>query len=120
MSHFSRLKVQVKNEGAAHRVADKFGWSISREANYVNSWNKSEVVNNCDVYRDADGRVKMVVDSSGTVTHDAFSMGRDANKFLCAYSEEFIRTMAAAEGAEVKNLGEDKHGNLVLEVAYLY
>ena len=119
MSHFSRLKVQCKDEHIMHKVARKMGWFIKPEAEYVNRWS-GETITNCRVVRDNTDRVKMVVDADGNVIHDAYSMGNEAHKFLCEYSEEFIRSMAAREGAMVKHLGTDNQGNRVLEVAYLY
>jgi hypothetical protein len=118
MSHFTRLKIQVRDEKAAHKVAEKFGWTITHEGSHVNSFSKEEV-RDCDVYREnSSGKIRMVVLPEGDVIHDAFYMGRDANKFLCEYSEEVIRSMAAREGATVQNCGVDQQGNRVLELVY--
>lgn len=119
MSHFSKLRVQVKDAHVAHKVAEKMGWTIKMEDKHVNGWSR-ETITNCSVYRDGQGKVKMVVDANGDVIHDAFYMGREANQFLCEYSEDFIRSMASREGAMVRDMGIDNQGNRVLEVAYLY
>jgi hypothetical protein len=118
VSHFSKLSVRVLKAGIAHDVASKMGWTITHEREHVNRYSR-EAVRDCDVYRDAKGTVKMVVDAKGDVTHDTYYMGVEANQFLCQYSEAYIRSVASGEGAMVYDRGVDKQGNRVLEVAYL-
>jgi hypothetical protein len=120
MSHFSTLKVQVKNLPVANPVFLEMGFTPQFEKEYRNPFSSSELVKNCQVIRDVKGKVKFVIAENGDVIHDAFYMGREATVFLRKYSEAYIRYTASREGATVKNLGEDTNGNIVLEVAYAY
>jgi hypothetical protein len=120
VSHFTKLKVQLKDEKLYRKVAEKFGWSITREAVYENPFKYTrEKVEDCQVFW-KNGKVKMVVDAESNVIHDSYFMGRDALEFLREYSEQYIRGVAANEGAVVNDLGVDATGSRVLEVAYLY
>ena len=117
MSHFSKLKVQIKDDDLAKKTAKEFGWTIQREEKHINPWSK-DTITNCQVLRDGTGSVKMVIAQNGDVIHDSYYMGREANKFLCSYSEAFIRREAHREGAMVSHRGVDAQGNTVLEVVY--
>ena len=121
MSHFSTLKVQVKKEAYAHEVAQKMGLTFEKVAEFKNPFTfANESVKDCTVYRDALGKPKLVVDKTGNVIHDTWSMGKDAFKFLQEYSELFIRKTAASEGATVVSKGVDENGCRVLEIEYAY
>lgn len=121
MSHFSTLKVQIKKAKIAEQVCKQFGWVQEHVAEYENPWKAAnEMVKNCTLYKDTRGKVKMVVDKLGNVIHDTWSMGTEAFQFLQKYSEEFIRTTAKAEGAQVTTKGVDNDGNIVLEIEYAY
>jgi len=119
VSHFSTLKVKLQDEKLAGKVAEQMGFTWSREAEYVNRFDSRERLTDCMVYRDAQGRVKLVVDKQGNVIHEQLIMGREAFQFLCQYSEAFIRRMAEAEGATVVDCGVDKTGAQVLEICYV-
>jgi len=121
VSHFSTLKVQLKDMALARRLAERRGWTVEQTAEFVNPWRAAnESVKDCTVFRDTKGQPKLVVDRLGNVIHDAWSMGRDAFSFLQDYSEAFIRKTAAAEGAQVINKGTDANGCRVLEIEYAY
>lgn len=119
MSHFSKLKVQMKDRKLGGEVAARFGWTMETVAEYRNPWkDANESVKNCTLLKDSCGKVRMVVDAGGNVIHDSWSMGKEAFAFLRDYSEAFIRKAAASEGAMVTSKGTDAQGNLVLELEY--
>ena len=119
MSHFSKLKVQLKDKKLGGDCAKRLGWTTEHVDVYENPWKwAKESIKNVTLYRDARGQVKMAVAANGDVIHDAWSMGREAYGFLRDYSEAYIRKTAAAEGAMVYNKGVDAQGNLVLELEY--
>jgi hypothetical protein len=120
MSHFSTLKVQVKDMRIAQRVFQKLNWTPERVDKYVNRWDSREVVNDCTLVKDSTGRVKMVIAPNGDVIHDDFSMGKEVSGFLQQYTEAFIRDVAARDCAQVSNLGTDMAGNIILEVNYAF
>lgn len=121
MSHFSTLKVQVKQAKLAADVAAKMGWACEHAEEYHNPWKAArESVKDCTLYRDAHGKVKLIVDGKGNVIHDAWSMGKEAFDFLRQYSEQFIRKTAASEGAQVHDCGVDAEGCRVLEIEYAF
>ena len=119
MSHFSTLKVCVKDKKMAAKVAQGRGWTVEHVDVYENPWKLSgESVKNVDLYRSSNGQVMLAVDAKGNVIHDSWSMGRDAFRFLQDYSEEYINKTARVDGAIVKNLGVDADGTRVLEIEY--
>ena len=119
MSHFSTLKILVKDLATARRVAAKRGWTVEKVATHKNRYS-GETLTDCHEFRDASGKVMLVVGRDGGVTHDSFYMSRadDAHKFLVDYSAAYITKTAAEEGASITNLGYDAQNNLVLEVVY--
>ncbi len=119
MSHFSTLKVSIKNRALAVKVAQQLGWTCEHADVYENPWKLAkESIKDCTLFKDAHGRVKMAVDAKGNVIHDDWSMGKEAFGFLRDYSEAYIRKTASAEGAMVHSKGVDAQGNLVLELEY--
>lgn len=119
MSHFSKLKVRVKDRKLGSECARRLGWSTVHVDEYENPWRAAkERVKDVTLFRDARGQVKLALAANGDVIHDAWSMGKEAYGFLRDYSEAFIRKTAAAEGAFVSNKGVDAQGNIVLELEY--
>lgn len=119
MSHFSKLKVQMKDKKLGADVARRRGWTTVHVDQYENPWKAAnERINDCTLFRDSRGQVKLAVDAKGNIIHDFWSMGGEAFSFLRDYSEAFIRKTAAAEGAVVSSKGVDAQGNLVLELEY--
>jgi hypothetical protein len=117
MSHFSKLKVKLKDVALVRQCAEKRGWTVTQEEEFTNRWSR-ETIKNGHVVRAADGRVKLVISPDGDVMHDSYFMGHEAPEFLCQYSEAFIRRAAARDGGTVHFCGSDNQGNIVLEVAY--
>ena len=119
MSHFSKLKVQMKDKKLGGDVAKRLGWTMEKAGIYHNPWKYAkESVKDCTIFKDARGTVKLVVDARGNVIHDSWSMGNEAFGFLRDYSEAFIRKTAAADGAIVSNKGVDANDCFVLELEY--
>jgi hypothetical protein len=120
MSHFSTLKVQVKDVSVADSIFKTFNWTKQHCAEYVNPWTSREKVTDCTVIKNTSDKVMMVIAKNGDVIHDSYYMGHDAEKFLQKYTEAYIHKVAVQEGAQVTNYGADKHGNIILEVNYAY
>jgi hypothetical protein len=120
MSHFSKLKVQIKDRKLAESVFKTLNWTSMQVEEYFNPWSMREVVKNALAVKKADGRVALVIAENGDVIHDPYYMGQDAFTFLKQYTEAFIRAASAREGARVNSLGVDKSGNTILEVTYVY
>ena len=120
MSHFSRLRTQIKKPAIANAICDRLGYTRESVQKYDNPWRlANESIKDCTLYK-KDGEVKFVVDKKGNVIHDDWSMGNDVQHFLREYSLEYIKRTAAAEGATVRSKGVDASGQIVLEVEYGY
>lgn len=117
MSHFTTVKMEMKNRAILERLARSRGWTVGQEAKHVNGWSK-ETVPNATVFK-TDGKYKLVLDAKGVPVVDAYYMGREYEKFIQDYAAEVIREQALSEGASVVTNGYDKNGNLLLEVQWM-
>ena len=119
MSHLTKLSLMCTNRALLNRVAQKFGWTIHQEKEFINPYSRDRV-ENPTVLRDKNNKVKLVLDATGTPNVDSWSgsMGPDFQKFLQTYTIESVKQTAMMSGKMVVEKGLDSQGNLILEVAY--
>jgi hypothetical protein len=118
MSHLTVLTVKVKDLLLARKVTEKLGWKITNEDSFTNRY-ENKTLHNVLAVRDENGRIRMLIDpKNGDVNHDTFLFGKEANRFMKAYTEAFIRASAEREGGYVKSCGVNQAGETVLEVCF--
>jgi len=117
MSHFTTVKMEMKNKAILERMARARSWTMAKEVKHVNGWSK-ETVPDATVFKAGD-KYKLVLDAKGVPVVDSYYMGRDYEKFIQDYAAEVIREQAMSEGASVVTNGYDKNGNLLLEVQWM-
>jgi len=101
------------------KLAFKRGWSVTREASFRNTYS-GETVNNFDILRGKNGRVKAVIDQKGTVYTDSYSMGHDYERFIQDYCMDHLKEKAMMEGGMVTSQSVDsKTGDVLLEVEFV-
>jgi len=116
MSHFSTLKMKVKNQKTIEKVADRMDWRTEHMDRYANPYGTG-TVKDATVLKDKSGQVKAVIDSEGNMIVDPYYMGNDFQKFCQQYGKEEVLAGAAMEGGWMSNEWTDeKTGELVIEV----
>jgi hypothetical protein len=115
MSHLTKMQMKITKMPLATRIARKFGWTITREAEYVDAFQNG--MNNCHVFRDLNNKVRMLVGADGTVVTDSYYMGYDYQQFLQEYASEYIKEQAIMEGAQFVDKGL-VNGQRIIEVEY--
>jgi hypothetical protein len=117
LSHFSRLKVQVKDLNAFHKVLFLRGLTSEKLSEYRNSYS-GEAVKDATVVKNQSGKILMAVDAEGNVTVDSWSMGHEYQNIMQDYARETIFSSASAAGGWVGQETVDKNGDVVLEICF--
>lgn len=115
MSHFTKMKVQIKDRSVMRSVCTKMGWTIKEVPEYRNSYS-GEAVKGAITMVDFRGTVKAVLDKQDNLIVDPYFMGRDYEKFCRDYAAESIVQAAMIEGGYVESQSEERNGDLVIEV----
>jgi hypothetical protein len=115
MSHLTEVEVKLTDRMILSETCEALGFTMQHQDAWAGQY--SQKAENCEVIKDASGKVCLVVDQNGTPMMDPYYMGNNGSQVIQNYVKNVLRQQASMSGnATFLERGVDTRGNLVVSI----